>query len=147
MKTRLALALPGLVALAWGALLAVRFAVHSWRNGQAALLFFLGGAIGHDLIIAPAVGVVGLLISNRVPVAWRTPIRVGSAVSGVLGLIAIPALWRTYAGLPNPGLDDRPYGLGLLLALATVWLLTLAGGLIRRHRIAARHRPGGSRGR
>jgi hypothetical protein len=137
-KTRLALALPGLAALVWGAILAVRFAVHSWHNGQAALLFFVGGAIGHDLLIAPIVGIAGLLISKHVPVAWRTPIRVGSAVSGVLGLIAIPALWRTYAGLPNPGLDDRPYALGLLIALATVWLLALVGGLIRRYRFAVR---------
>lgn len=136
MKTRVALALPGLAALVWGATLAVRFAVHSWHNGQAALLFFLGGAIGHDLLVAPIIGTAGLLISRHLPVAWRTPIRVGSAVSAVLGLIAIPALWRTYAGLPNPGLDDRPNPLGLLITLAAVWLLTLAGGLIRRHRIA-----------
>lgn len=135
MKTRIAIALPGLAALVWGIVLAAQFAFHSWRDGRSALLYFLGGAIGHDVLVAPLVGVVGLLISTRVPVAWRTPIRVGASISGVLGLIAIPALWRAHAGLHNPGLDDRNYAAGLLIALAVVWTLTLAGGLVRRHRV------------
>jgi hypothetical protein len=134
-KTRIAIAIPGLAALVWGVILALRFAFHSWRDGRSAIAYFLGGAIGHDLIIAPIVGVVGLLISTRVPVAWRTPLRVGASISAVLGLIAIPALWRAHAGQANPGLDDRNYAVGLLVALAVVWVLTLAGGLVRRHRI------------
>jgi hypothetical protein len=50
----------------------------------------------------------------------------------VLGLIAVPALWRGYAGLHNPGLDDRNYPLGLLLALLVVWLVVVAAALARR---------------
>jgi hypothetical protein len=140
-KTRVAIALPGLAALVWGVILALQFAFHSWPDGRSAIAYFLGGAIGHDLIIAPVVGVVGLLISTRVPVAWRTPLRVGAAISAVLGLIAIPALWRARAGQANPGLDDRNYAVGLLVALAVVWVLTLAGGLVRRHRVHKALRP------
>lgn len=135
MKTRIAIALPGLAALVWGVVLALEFAFHSWRDGRSAIAYFLGGAIGHDLIIAPIVGVVGLLISTRVPVAWRTPLRVGASMSGVLALIAVPALWRAHAGQANPGLDDRNYALGLFVALVVVWVLALAGGLVRRHRV------------
>jgi hypothetical protein len=128
-KTRIALAVPGLAALAWGFFLVSRLS--SWRDGRAALGYFLGGAVGNDLVAAPIIGAVGLLISTRVPVAWRTPIRIGAAISAVFGLIAIPALWRAHAGLPNPGLDDRNYSAGLLIALAVVWTLALTSGLIR----------------
>lgn len=137
MKTRIALALPGLAALAWGAVLAIQFALHSWRDGRSAIAYFLGGAILHDAVVAPIVGVIGLLISTRVPVAWRTPIRVGAVISAVLGLLAVPALWRKHAGLPNPGLDDRNYAAGLLIALAVVWVLVVVGGLLRRRHIRA----------
>lgn len=135
MKTRVAIAIPGLAAMVWGIVLALEFVFHSWRDGRSAIAFFLGGAIGHDLIVAPIVGLVGLLISRRVPVAWRTPIRVGASISAVLGLIAVPALWRAYAGPANPGLDDRNYAAGLLIALAVVWAFVLAGGLLRRQHI------------
>jgi hypothetical protein len=131
---RLALALPGLAALVWGLVLAVQFALHSFGDGRSAVLFLISGPVLHDGVVAPVVGVVGLVISRRVGLFWRTPVRVGVAISGVLTLLAVPALWRTYAGQANPGLDDRNYGLGLLIALAVVWLGVLAGGLIRRHR-------------
>lgn len=135
MKTRIAIAIPGLAALVWGVVLALRFAFHSWRDGRSAIAYFLGGAIGHDLIVAPIVAVVGWLISTRVPTAWRTPVRVGASISAVLGLIAVPALWRAHAGLPNPGLDDRNYTVGLVVALAVVWAAAVAAGVLRRRHI------------
>jgi hypothetical protein len=131
---RLALALPGLAALIWGLVLAVQFALHSFGDGRSAVLFLIGGPVLHDAVVAPIVGVVGLVISRRVGLFWRTPMRVGAAISGVLALLAVPALWRTYAAPANPGLDDRNYGLGLLIALVVVWLGVVAGGLTRRHR-------------
>jgi hypothetical protein len=53
-------------------------------------------------------------------------VRIGATLSAMLVLLAVPALWRTNAGPPNPGLDDPKYGLGLLIALAAVWLSLLA---------------------
>jgi hypothetical protein len=132
---RLLLALPGLAALAYGALLAVRFVAHSGKDGRSALEFFVGGAIGHDLLVAPIVGLVALVISRWAPVAWRTPVRIGAAITAVLGLIALPTLWRANAGPANPGLDDRDYAGGLLAAYAVVWLLVVLGGLLRARHI------------
>jgi hypothetical protein len=132
---RIAFALPGLAALAWGLVLAVQFALHSFRDGRSAIAFFIGGPILHDAVVAPFVGVVGLLISKWVGQRWRTPVRVGAAVSGVLTLIAVPAIWRTYAGQRNPGLDDRNYAAGLLVALAVVWVGVVVWGLVRRCRL------------
>ncbi|HEX4704789.1 MAG TPA: hypothetical protein VH352_21855 [Pseudonocardiaceae bacterium] len=139
---RIALILPGLSALVWGLVLAVQFALHSFSDGRSAVLFLLGGPVLHDGVVAPVVGVVGLLISRRVGLYWRTPVRIGAVISGVLTLLAVPALWRTYAAPANPGLDDRNYGPGLLIALAVVWLGVVAGGLIRRYRHKPRsHKP------
>ncbi len=135
--TRIAFALPGLAALVWGLVLAIQFALHSFRDGRSAIAFFIGGPILHDALVAPFVGLVGLLISRLVGQHWRTPVRLGAAVSGVLTLLAVPAIWRTYAGQPNPGLDDRNYAVGLLIALAVVWLVVVAWGLLRQRR----HRP------
>jgi hypothetical protein len=147
---RVVLALTGLAATVWGLVLAVRFALHSVRDGGSAIGFFVGGPVVHDAVVAPVVGVVGLLVSRHVPEGWRTPVKVAAAMSGVLALLAVPALWRAHAGLPNPGLDDRDYGVGLLVALAVVWLLALAGGLVRWYRDrpprpARAHRPARTR--
>lgn len=130
---RIALALPGLAALAWGLVLAVQFVLHSFRDGRSAVGFLIGGPVLHDGLVAPVVALVGLLISRWVSPHWRAPVRIGAAASAVLTLIAVPALWRTYAGQHNPGLDDRNYAAGLSIALVVVWVAVGAGGLYRRH--------------
>ncbi|HEX4723635.1 MAG TPA: hypothetical protein VH333_14030, partial [Pseudonocardiaceae bacterium] len=109
-----------------------------------AVAFLIGGPVLHDGLVAPVVGLVGLLISGWVAPHWRAPVRIGAAASAVLTLIAVPALWRTYAGQHNPGLDDRNYTAGLLIALVVVWIAVGAGGLYRRHHTRfrrARRRP------
>ena len=129
---RIIMALAGLAALGYGASLFWQFAQHNWVGLRSAAEFLAGGPILHDAILAPFVGALGLVIGRKLPKPWRTPVRVGAAVSGVLGLISVPALWRANAGLPNPGLDDRDYPLGLLVALAVIWLSVLVIGLLNR---------------
>jgi len=130
---RIAFALPGLAALAYGALLAVRFVTHSFTDGRSALAYLIGGPVLHDALVAPVVGLVGLLICRWVGPHWRAPVRIGVAVSAVLALIAVPGIWRTDAGQHNPGLDDRNYAVGLVIALVVVWVGVGAGGWLRRH--------------
>jgi len=129
---RTLLVLAGLAALGYGGYLCWQFAQHNPVGLRAAAEFLVGGPVLHDAIIAPFVGALGLFVGRRLPRPWRTPVRVGAAVSGVLGLISVPALWRADAGLPNPGLDDRDYPLGLLVALAVIWLSVLVVGLLNR---------------
>lgn len=130
---RIALALPGLAALGYGVLLAVRFAAHSFTDGRSALAYLIGSPVLHDALVAPVVGLVGLLISRWVGRYWRAPVRIGLAASATLVLIAVPGIWRTDAGQHNPGLDDRNYALGLGIALVVVWAGVGAGGWLRRH--------------
>ncbi|MEU4447877.1 hypothetical protein AB0K14_04650 [Actinosynnema sp. NPDC050801] len=115
---------------AWGALLLVPLV------DVDLALWFVGGPVVHDLVLAPLFGGVGLLIARWVPKPWRAAVRVGGALTGVLVLLAVPLLWRPFAGPPNPGLDDRDYLVGLLVATGAVWLGVAAVALV-----AHRKRP------
>ncbi|KAA9154588.1 hypothetical protein FPZ12_031685 [Amycolatopsis acidicola] len=125
---RILLVLPGLAALAWGIVLLSQLA---FRQQLVTGGWLLGGPIVHDLLIAPF---VGLLVSHVVSVRWRVPLLTGLAVSGVLVLLAVPLLWRTFGTPPSPGLHDGHPLVGLLVALAVVWVLVLGAGLVRRVR-------------
>lgn len=94
-------------------------------------LWFIGGPVVHDLLIAPLLGGLGLLVARWVPVRWRAPVQVGGLLTGVLLALAVPLLWRPFAGSPNPGLNDRNYPVGLLVAVAVIWLGVLAVTLTR----------------
>lgn len=132
--TRVLLAMSGLALVAYGGLLAWEFATSRAVNAVQGAAWFIGGPLVHDAIVAPAVGLIGLVLTRIVPKPWRTPVAVGVVVSGVLTLVAIPLLWRPYGMFTNPGLHDRDYGAGLAIALGAVWLTVIATGLIRRTR-------------
>jgi hypothetical protein len=96
-------------------------------------LWFIGGPVVHDLLLAPLFGGLGLLIARRVPKRWRAPVQVGGLLTGVLLALAVPLLWRPFAGPSNPGLNDRNYLVGLLVAVAVIWLGVLVVTLMRPH--------------
>ncbi|SCF17558.1 hypothetical protein GA0070607_6478 [Micromonospora coriariae] len=86
------------------------------------LPWLIGGPLLHDALVAPLVGLVGLvlgrLVTDRVRLAWITA---GLVASATLLLIAVPLLWRPPSAPPNPGLPDRNYPLGLTAGLAALW--------------------------
>lgn len=118
----------GVAALAWGGWLAWEFA--DARDSFQAAFWFVGGPVVHDGLVAPAVGIGGLVLARVVPAAWRVPVAVGVVLSGVLALLAVPVLWRPFGVSTNPGLHDANYGLGLSVALGVVWLGVLMSGAI-----------------
>ncbi|WP_181770502.1 hypothetical protein [Amycolatopsis pittospori] len=133
MKTlRLLLFLPGLAALAWGAVLFAEYAFPLRPDVFGTLGWLAGGPLVHDLLVAPLVGAVGLALSTFLPARWKTPVITGAVLTGVLGLIAFPLLWRPFGGAQNPGLHDADTLTGLLLTLAVVWLGVLVAALVRR---------------
>lgn len=138
MKTaRTLLVLPGLAALAWGAVLFVQFAFPLGPQGFAALGWLAGGTLVHDAVIAPLVGIIGFALSRILPAPWRAPVLAGAAASAVLGLIAFPLLWREYGAPPLPGLHDGDTLGGLLVSLGVVWLVVVVAGLVQ----ALKNRP------
>ncbi|OLR90309.1 hypothetical protein BJP25_02850 [Actinokineospora bangkokensis] len=111
--------------LAWGAWLAVEFGSASFRDAWQGLAIFVGGPLLHDLLIAPVVGGVAVLIGRLVP-RWAGPVKAGVVASAVLALLAVPLLWRPFGVPVNPGLHDRDYWAGLGIALGVVWVGVLA---------------------
>ncbi|MFD6066737.1 hypothetical protein [Amycolatopsis lurida] len=133
MKTlRLLLFLPGLAALAWGAVLFSEYAFPLRPDVFGTLGWLVGGPLAHDLLIAPLAGAVGFALSRFLPERWKTPVKTGAVLTGVLTLLAFPLLWRPFGGARNPGLHDAETGTGLLVSLAVVWLGVLVAVLVRR---------------
>lgn len=128
------LALIGLALLGYGAVLAWEFAGSRTVNAVQGAAWFVGGPIGHDGLVAPVVGLVGLGLARVLPRPWHTPVAVGLVLTGVLTLLGVPLLWRPYGGVTNPGLHDRDYGTGLAIALGIVWAVVVIAGLAQQHR-------------
>ncbi|HEX7658287.1 MAG TPA: hypothetical protein VF444_02315 [Pseudonocardiaceae bacterium] len=135
--TRIIVGLVGLAVLGFGAWLVWPLLLAVPRAGLSFPAWLIAGPFVHDGLIAPIVGLSGLLVLRRLPPAWRTPVATGSVVSGVLLLLSIPHLWRAYAPNHFPGLNDRNYGAGVLIALAVVWAVVavvIAARLLRARR-------------
>jgi hypothetical protein len=136
---RVLLFLPGLAAIGWGLWLAVEFTVPINPQSFFVTGWVLAGPVIHDGLIAPLVGLTGLVLSRVVSIPWRGPLIIGAVLSGILTLLAIPLLWRTYGAAPLPGLHDGNTLRGLLISLAVVWLAVVASGFFRQHQ-SKRHR-------
>ncbi|MBK1787156.1 hypothetical protein [Prauserella cavernicola] len=139
---RVLLVLPGLAALAWGLILFGQFALPPGPQAFATAAWLIGGPVVHDVIVAPVVAIVALAVVRLSPQAWVAPLLTGAAVSGVLGLVSVPLLWREFGAAPMPGLHDRAVAPGLLVALGVVWALVLMAGIWRSRRATA---PGAER--
>lgn len=110
---------------------------------------FLGGLLAHDLVVAPAVALLSLLVARRVPAPVRAPVQAGLVVSALVVAVAVPVVggWGRLA--TNPSLLPQDYARNLLVVLACVWLVVaaLAWRARRRPRHPHRVRPARSHGR
>jgi hypothetical protein len=102
--------------------------------------WFVGGLVVHDFVFAPAVIVLGVVVSRVVPRRVRAMVQAALITSGVLLVLGVP-LVRGYGERRfNPSHLPRNYGAGLLTLLAVVWCVA---GLWM---LASRVRRGGSDG-
>lgn len=128
---------PGLAAVAWGALGLLRSSddvpLGSW------LVWFVGSALVHDLVVAPVVIGLGALVTGLVPREARAPVVVGLVVLGPLvligGLFALDP-----GGVPEPGFLPLPYVRNLLLLAVVVMTLAAAWAVARTVRMRRRSR-------
>ncbi|MEC3975195.1 hypothetical protein [Amycolatopsis sp. H20-H5] len=142
MKTlRVLFFLPGIAALVWGVLLFADYALPLRPDSVFTLGWLVGFPVLHDAVVAPVVGVAGLLLSRVVPVAWKTPVVVGTVLTAILAILSVPLLWRTYGTPPSPGLHDGSPGTGLLVSLAVVWAVVILTGALRALLPHLRRRP------
>lgn len=102
--------------------------IHNTKHYENPVYFgqlFIGGALAHDLIIAPVVIVVSLVLGRLVPIAFRAPIQLGLFASAVLAFVAYPGVREFSYAKDNTSADPLNYAHGLLIALACVWAVVL----------------------
>ena len=90
------------------------------------LTWVIAAALAHDLILAPAVGVVGVLVGRLVPRRARAAVQIGLLVSGCVLVVGLTAVLtpggRHY--FDNTSLLPLAYGRNLVIVLAIVWTVT-----------------------
>jgi hypothetical protein len=98
-------------------------------------LFFIGGALAHDLLLAPAVAVVGT-VARRVPVSVRPLVFGGMVVTGLLTAVALPVVLGFGRRPDNPSQLPLDYGrnLVLVLVLVLVWVAVAVLAFARNRR-------------
>src|SRR5262249_61610292 len=69
--------------------------------------WWLAGPVVHDLLLAPAVGLLGVIVTAAVPPRWRVPGAARPGVSGVAVLLSLARLLRAAAGPPDSGPGQR----------------------------------------
>ena len=117
---------------AWGLL------SHAERTRPAdAARFVLGLAVGHDLLLAPVVVLLGWGVARVVPRRVRGTVQAALVVSAVVLLFAFPFV-RGYGRVStNPSVLPRDYGRGTAVVLAAVWgaaVVAVAAGWWRHRR-------------
>ncbi len=109
---------------------------------RSVVIWFAGGILVHDFGFAPVCAAIGAGARRLVPRGWWAAAVYGAVCSVALIAVALPVVGREHAVTANATVLDRPYGFGLLGALAVVWMavafITARGH--RRVRVAERNR-------
>jgi hypothetical protein len=94
------------------------------RGAPSALRWLIGSALVVDLVVIPAVGLVGWGLRRAVSATAWPVVRAALIVSGVLVLFSL-ALVTDQGGTPgNATVRPRNYGEGLAVALVWTWAIT-----------------------
>ena len=93
--------------------------------------FVVGGALLHDLLIAPVVIVAGVLLARSVPARARGPVQAALAVSAIVALFAWPLVRAYGLAANNPTSLPHNYGRNLLVILGVVWAVAVGAILLK----------------
>jgi len=87
------------------------------------LRWFLGGALVHDLVLAPLVCVLAWGVLRVVPATAAGPVQGALLASGVVGLVSWPFV-RGYGITPGePSFLSRDYTASVLSIWAAIWAI------------------------
>lgn len=118
----------------WGVIIAglIGLFVDSGRTRPPnAARFVLGAALVHDLLIAPAVVALGLLVNRVAPRRWRPVVQGALIVSGAVALFSVPLVGGYGRVSTNPSILPGNYTAGLATVLALVWATAAALVVVR----------------
>ena len=87
------------------------------------VIWVVAAALAHDLILAPAIAVVGVIVARLVPRRARAAVQIGLLVSGCVLVVGLTAVLtpggRHYSD--NSSLLPLPYARNLIIVLAIIW--------------------------
>jgi hypothetical protein len=112
-------AIAGWIVIAYG----IRGLLHHHvdTNPSDLAWFFVGGALLHDLLVAPLLLIAGVLVARSVPGRARAIVQAALIVSGALALFAYPFIRGYGHAVHNPSALPHNYTADLAIALAVVW--------------------------
>ncbi len=93
--------------------------------------FVVGGALLHDLIIAPLLIGAGVLLARAVPGRARAVVQGALAISGIVALFSYPLVRGFGLAANNPTSLPHNYTAGLLIVLGVVWAVATALVVVR----------------
>lgn len=102
--------------------------------------FVVGGALLHDLVVAPVVIVLGVLLARAVPGRARAAVQGALVVTGILALFSYPLVRGYGLAANNPTSLPHNYALNLTVVLGLVWAVA-AVIVFRRLRTAGQVPP------
>jgi hypothetical protein len=101
--------------------------------------WFVGGAVVHDVLIAPLVFAAAWLVTRALPPTIAIPVKVGLATSALTVLYAWPLLRGYGRSAALPSALPLDYGRNLTIALLVIWSV-VAIWAVERHFRAPRNR-------
>jgi hypothetical protein len=93
--------------------------------------FVVGGALLHDLLVAPMVLLAAVALARAVPARARGTVQAALAVSGIVTLFAYPMVRAYGRAAHNPTSLPHNYSLNLVIVLGLIWTVTAAVVAVR----------------
>lgn len=93
--------------------------------------FVVGGALLHDLVVAPLAIVAGVLVARAVPGRARAPVQAALATSAIVAVFAYPLVRGYGLAANNPTSLPHDYAANLLAVLGAVWVVTAVAVALR----------------
>jgi hypothetical protein len=94
--------------------------------------FVVGGALLHDLVVAPIVVVAGVVLARAVPGRARAAVQAALVVTAIVALFSYPLVRAYGLAANNPTSLPHNYAANLLIVLGVVWAVAAVAVLRRR---------------
>jgi hypothetical protein len=117
----------GLVPMAWGVRLYLD-ATPDLRRRLDLAGWLVGLDLAHDLLLAPAVVAVGLLVRRFVPARARATVQAALIVTGAVVLVGLLPLLGS-ARSDNATIQPIDYVPSIAVVVAVIWVVALGAGL------------------
>jgi len=93
--------------------------------------FVVGGALIHDLLVAPLVVLVGVAVARVVRGRARAVVQGALVITATLALFSYPLVRAYGKATRNPTSLPHNYTLNLVLVLGVIWALAAVGVVVR----------------